>query len=462
MKIAILQRIPYEFIGIVFLGAVIKKEGHECEVFISDIEREQMLEKVSNYTPDIIAFSLLSNDYRWFENTIASVRQRFPDVSVIVGGVHTTFFPELIEISNVKAVFIGEAEETLEEFLRKYKDEDSLKKIEGLWYKDKNGTIHKNELRPLNENLDNLPFPDRGIYYDKYEDLRNRPQKTFLATRGCLYNCSYCYSNSYKKLYKGKGKYYRQFSNKWIIQEIKETKAKYDLELVSFDDFGELTVDPEKLIEFLKLYNKEIGLPFKCSLRANMMTDDLGLALKEANVNTVVFGIETGSERIRNEVFNKHIKDSQIIDCARILKKYGIKFGTYNMFGVPTETLADAYKTIELNIKIGTDYPWSSLLTPYPKTGISDLAEKLKLIPEDFNPADFPPSYFSTSCLDLPDKHIYENLQKVLYFSVRYPVLFPLFKKLVHIKAPLFFKGLFSLLFILRFSKDKKCPFGKR
>ena len=461
MKIALLQKIPFEFIGIMFLSSVIKRLGHECEVFISNIDRSHLLENVRRYSPDLIAFSLMSNDYSWFKDTMSSLQQTSSDIPLIVGGPHATFFPELIECNNVKAVFLGEAEGSLEEFLSNYENEDSLKSIDGIWYKDNHGAIHKNKMRLLCDNLDELPFPDRGLYYDKYNVLRMKESKIFMTTRGCPYRCTFCYSNICQRLYQGKGKYFRQFSPERIIQEIKETKERYLLKSVSFEDFGEFANDPQLLIKFLSLYKKEVNLPFKCSLRANMMTDALAKSLKDAGVNTVIFGIESGVEHIRNTILNKKIKDDHIIECARMLKKHRIKFGTYNMFGIPSETIDDAFKTVELNIRIKTDYPWGSILIPYPKTDIAKIAVQLKLMPEFFDFAELPPSYFSSSPLNLPQKHAFENLQKVFYIAVKYPLIFPLLKKLIRINCPLFFKAFFIVSFIIRFSKEQSMPLWK-
>ena len=188
MEISILQKIPYEFIGVMFLSSVIKKLGHECEVFIADIERTHLLENVRRYCPDLIAFSLMSNDYSWFKDTMSYLRQTSQEIPVIVGGPHATFSPELIESNNVKAVFLGEAEGTLEEFLCNYDNEDKLKTIDGLWYKDKDATIYRNEMRFLLQGLDQLPFPDRGIYYDKYDVLNMKDQKSFMTSRECPYH----------------------------------------------------------------------------------------------------------------------------------------------------------------------------------------------------------------------------------------------------------------------------------
>jgi len=460
MKIAILQKVPFEYIGVMSISAVIRKLGHEHEVFISDIDKVHLSENVRSYSPDIIGFSLMSTDYKWFTEQLSWLRKTSPDIPIIVGGPHATFFPELIESHHVKAVFLGEAEETLEEFLSKYHDEDQLKAINGLWYKDEEGAIYKNPARPLLQDLDALRFPERGVYYDKYEILRMKEAKFFMSSRGCPYSCTFCFNKGYQNLYRGKGKYVRHFGQERIIQEIKETREKYGLKSVSFVD-DVFTQDLDWVMRFLSLYKKEICLPFHCLVRANKMTHDLAKALKDAGVHGVTFGIESGSEDIRRNILNKRIRDSHIIECANILKHHRIQFGTLNMFGIPSETIDDAFKTVELNIRIKADFPWAFVLNPCPKTDIAKIAVQLNLIPENFDFKDLPASFFSTSPLNLPNKHMFENLQKIFYLVVKYPWSFPVFKKLIRINCPLIFKGLFGISFLLKFSKQRNVSFWK-
>jgi len=52
------------------------------------------------------------------------------------------------------------------------------------------------------------------------------------------------------------------------------------------------------------------------------------------------------------------------------LRQHKIPFRTYNILGLPDETLEDVYSTIRLNQEIRADYPWVSLLMPYRGTEI--------------------------------------------------------------------------------------------
>ena len=454
MKIAIIQKIPYEFIGLMHISSVIKKSGHNCQMFIAGYEGKRLFQNIQLYAPDLIAFSLLSSDYRWFKDCISEARRHKLDMPIIVGGPHATFCPDLIEKNDVDYVFRGEAEGSLEEFLSLYNDREKVRFIKGIWSKSEEGKIFKNEVRQLQQDLDALPFPDRSIYYDKYDALKMRGSKQFMTSRGCPYQCAFCHNTALLELYKGKGRYVRRFSQERIIKEIQEVQGKYVLKTVTFSD--DLFVqDTAWLMEFLNIYKKEIRLPFKCCVRADTITEEIVRVLKDAGVCSVAFGVESGNERIRMGILNKRVKDEDIIRCADILHKYGIRFTPFNIFAMPTETIEDAFKTVELNIRIKTDFPWASILSPYPMTETARLATEMKLMPEKFDFTKLPSSYFHTSLFDLPKKYIFENIQKVFYFAVRYPRTLPLFKKLVKIKFPQVFNILFYVSSVLRLSKER-------
>ena len=445
---------PYEFFGVMYVSSVIKKSGHSCEVFILDWDTKRFLENIRLYAPDLMAFSLASCDYGWFKACISRFRSSKLDMPIMVGGPHATFFPELIEENDVDFVFRGEAEDSLEEFLCSYIDRDKVKFLKGIWSKGEDGKVFKNDVRQLRQDLDTLPFPDRGIYYDKYSALKIRSEKRFFTSRGCPYQCAFCHNAALLELYNGKGKYIRRFSQERIMREIQDMQARYVLKIVIFvDDL--FCQDVDWLTKFLEIYKKEIRLPFKCNVRADMMTEELVRTLKDAGLYSVAFGVESGNEKIRMEVLKKRIKDEDIIRCAGLLHKYGIRFTTFNIFATPTETVEDAFKTVEFNIRIKTDFPWASILSPYPMTEISRLVAKLNLLPEGFEFAKLPSSFFHKSPLNLPQKYILENIQKVFYFAVRYPRLLPLFKKLVRIRFPHFFNVLFYISSILRYSKER-------
>ncbi len=439
-KVVFIQQGIHENLAIMHLSAILKKNGHFVSLFIESLE-SNLTQKLKDVNPDIISFSVITGAHLRVYERAKEFKKMFPGALILMGGPHPTFFPEAIEKSEIDIICVGEGEEAILELADSFQDRQRIKTIANLWVKE-GSQIFRNELRPLVEDLDKLPNPDRAIYY-KYPALAAAKKKAFIATRGCPYECSFCFNHQLKKLYLGKGRYVRRRSAQNVIDEILEVKKNYKLESVFFQDdtFG---LDKKWLADFLAIYRKEINLPFVCLVRADLSDEATVKKLREAGCVCVHFGVESGDELIRNSVLRKNLTNEQILEAARLFKKYKIKFQTFNIIGLPGETLAQAIQTMEFNAKIGTDFPWVSILTPYPKTDIAEMMKKEGLIAPDWSVDDISGSFFTFKAKTKKEKNIL-NLQRLFFWGVKFPALIPLIKKLIKLPSNFFFDGLFYL-----------------
>jgi radical SAM superfamily enzyme YgiQ (UPF0313 family) len=207
------------------------------------------------------------------------------------------------------------------------------------------------------------------------------------------------------------------------------------------------------LYEFLQRYKKEVNLPLICLIRVDLLNEDVVKRLKSANCYSVFFGIESGNERLRTQILGKRISDEQIVNAAKLLKKYNIKFRAYNMLGIPTETLPDAFETVKINIKINTDYPWCSILQPYPRTKIEEYARSKNLL--SFSNNSISPSFFRESVIDLPHKKELTVLHKLFFPAVKFPRLLPFIKVLIKFPANPFFDLIFIISYAYHYHKSE-------
>ena len=166
-KIVFLQRLYYEYGGPMILSAVLKNSGHSVNLLIGE-NANYFLNKIKDV--DVLAFSTMTGMHQWAIK-IASEIKKEKDILTVFGGPHPTYFPEVIESSAVDVICLGEGEYPMLDIANAIDNREDLSHIQNLWVK-KNGKIYKNAIRPLIENLDILPFPDRELYY-KYLNINS-------------------------------------------------------------------------------------------------------------------------------------------------------------------------------------------------------------------------------------------------------------------------------------------------
>lgn len=433
-KILVIQNVLYEFFGVMYISTALKKQGHEISVLVENYDKN-IIERAAKSDAEVIAFSCTSGLHKWVLEVSRKIKKLSPNKLILVGGPHPTYFPEIINEPEVDIICLGEGEGAVVELANKLRNKEDITGIKDLWVK-KDGKIYKNETRFLVENLDDLGFPDREVYYKKYKHLRKNPRKPFYTGRGCPYACTFCFNHSFKKLYKGKGRQVRRRSPEHVIAEIKDVRKKYPLKTVYLQD-DTFILNKAWVKDFLQIYKKEINLPFICMFRANLLDESIMKDLKDAGCAKVFFGVESGNEEIRNNVLKKGVSNEDIIRAGNLLNKYKIKFKTYNIFGLPGETLEHAFETVEINRKIKTAYPFCTLLQPYPRTEIFDQLVALNALPENYTVDDLTPSYFLTTPTTKDTRMI--NLQKLFYYAVKFPFLDPLIRRLIKLKPNMFF-----------------------
>lgn len=432
-KVAFLQNIWTDNLGLMWISSVLKETGHTSEIFVYTGKR--IPRDLKQLSPDIVGFSVTTGMHIWALQMAQLIKKEL-NCLIIFGGPHATFFPEMIRDSSVDLVCRGEGEYAMLELADRLDKKEEIRDIKNLWVK-KNGLLFKNDLRPLIQNLDKLPFPDRS-YYNKYKFLARRDMGFFIAGRGCPYSCTFCFNHSLKKMYAGKGRYVRHRSPQNVIAELKEVREKWGIKRVNFHD-DTFILNKGWTKKFLGIYRREIELPFHCNLRADLVEEEIIRDLKKAGCQTVAFGIESGDEHIRNGVLDRRISQEEIERTAKWLKKYKIKFKTYNMLGLPGETLEDGYKTVELNRKIKADFPWCSVFNPYPRTKLGEKVKRDRLLGRNFKVDEISSLYFDRSVLRQKDINKLVNLQKFFYLVVKLPLIDPLVKNLIKLPANSFF-----------------------
>jgi len=186
---------------------------------------------------------------------------------------------------------------------------------------------------------------------------------------------------------------------------------------------------------------------------------DYAERLAEAGCRSVFFGVESGNPEIRNRVLVKRLSNQQIRTAADRLHAAGITFRTYNIVGLPGETLEDAYSTLQLNIDIETDYPWCSVFMPFPGTALTRYAFDQGYLDRSFEFDSLSRSFFTESRLDMRHSRELENLQKFFQTGVLWPWTLPLIRRLVSLRPNPLFTAWFGLIYFTVYLRSENKRF---
>lgn len=468
-RILFIQLLNDEYLGLLSVATVLEQQGHSVAICVLPLEtRSSFNSFLKAFQPDYVGASMCSFEAAQICGYLRAVKKEIPRIITIVGGPHPTLVPEIIEEDSIDIVCRGEGEFAFLELLQS----DGLDvTIRNLWFKEGQGII-KNELRPYHENLDSLPIPNRDIYYRRYPSMAVNPLKAFFLNRGCPYNCHFCSNHVFRTL--TKGQYTKPLSPERAIEHILDTKHRWPLEWIIFR--SETMIHTRTwAFEFFSLYAEHVNVPFSGQMTVRKLDDDMIDLLAHAGLKTLYFGLDSGSERLRNDILKKpRFSNQKIIDVAHSFRKRNIFIFLHTMFVLPTETMEEALETVNMVRKLG--YSESYIYQPLPGTELS------KLYPPkgDVTIREF---HYGQSIIENPQRQEITNLQRLLNVLTLLPdwlyqAALPTIRKLLSlpdnpvyrllyfggdrlIKLGVFFalslrtKGLFYRLFVLKLRQIK-------
>jgi len=291
----------------------------------------------------IICFSVSTSSRLTSLELARLIKKENRDVIIVFGG--TLFFEKhwIDSVLNEGAVDIvahGEGEVTLAELVKLLEENRPLDSCLGVSFKNGNSIVN-NPPRPFIQNLDDLPFIDFSDFpLSNYDDSGHIP---FLASRGCIQQCVFCSSRVF---WPG----YRRMSGKRIFEEIAFHKNK-DNEL-GHVDFLDLMFngDIKALSTFCDLMINS-DLKGHISWVANAivrpeMTPELLMRMKEAGCKHIIYGIESGSQRVLG-LMKKRYKIEDADEVIKATHEAGIVVTANFMFGFPGEEEDDFIKTLD-------------------------------------------------------------------------------------------------------------------
>ncbi len=414
-----------EWIGIEYLSAALKKAGHETDLAFEigldgtfyfpqrkGVSHKSIMNKIKSFKPDLILFSATTNLFPWVKEVASEIKSHF-SITIIVGGIHPTIAPERVILDhNIDIICVGEGDEAIVELANKIENREPYYETRNFWFK-KDGMIIRNSTREPIKNLDLLPLPDKDLFY-KYGCFSSRIY--IITSRGCPYQCSYCYNAVLRRLYKDFDvPYYRRRSVDSVIEELRLYKEKYKIKSVHFyDDIFNL--NKSWVLSFSYRYKKEIKLPYYCLIRSSPLDDELVLSLKESGCKHVAVGFESGNDYVLKNILNRNLTSSDFIKSISLFKKYKISVDAYTMIGLPGENADQMIDTMKLCLKTKPNSIFTHVYYPFPGTKLMDEAIKHKYINEEVGNKIYngEGNWSSRSIIKHPDQTVIYNIKVIL------------------------------------------------
>ena len=338
---------------------------------------------IKGLKPKLVGLSLASGSFRTAQVVTAEIRKH-TNAPIVWGGIHPILAPEEC-IPFADMVCIGEGEYPMLELAEKLRQGEPVTKIQSLWIKKSNGEIEKNPLRPLITDLDSLPFPDFINDGNKFvidsgeiiKDLQihsagNAGTYPMMASRGCMFSCSYCCNSVFRKKYEGLGSYLRRRSVKNVIEELHHVLENETVVGIKFWD-DVFTYDEAWVKEFHDVYVKEIGKAFGCYSHPKYSNKEIMKLLAHAGLAEVNVGIQSGSEKVSQGVMQRSQKNQDIVDFANFLQEMSIQPRFDFISDNPIETDEDHDKSIDLLLQLS--HPYNVLIFSmcyFPKTPMTN------------------------------------------------------------------------------------------
>lgn len=319
-------------IGMAYLLQMLRRAGISCRVISNhkaQLGIDELLDVCAREKVKVLGLSAFTAQIRSAVFLAQAAKKRFGDkLHVTLGGVHIGVDPEIVRrYPCFDSGAVGECEDFIVEFISRIL---AGEKVSGVHY------------AKSPQNLDALPFPD----YDGIENsgFDYKGVVDILATRGCPHRCGYCCSPFLKEKVRSR-------SAENIVAEMKERIRHGTREMFFTDDAA--TINRKRTIEMCECMVRErVKLTFHMITRLDYLTEDVVRVLKKAGCKSLMLGIESGNERIRNESIGKKLKDDAIFTGMAFLRKYDIHTDLFFMIGHPGETEDDIRESIEFPYRL--------------------------------------------------------------------------------------------------------------
>ncbi|MBN1114620.1 MAG: B12-binding domain-containing radical SAM protein [Oligoflexia bacterium] len=324
--------------GTLYLGTILHDAGHDVKVLNENILGKKVLP--FTYRADIVCLTSLTVNVNRTRELATEYRQIYPDIKIIIGGIHATVVPyEFEDVAD--HIVVGEAEEIIVDVINgKYTDK----------------IIHG---RPV-QDMDKLPL----VNYSLLENYKAMDIAPVMTSRGCPFNCRFC---SVTAVF---GKKFREQSVDRIMAEIKNMQKYLNtLHVFFYDD--NFTSNKKRINELTdRIISEKIRISWTAQVRSDVAKDeDLLVKMYRAGCERFYIGFESIDDDVLKSMHKSQTR-KDIIDAIRIIRSHGISIHGMFIFGEDNDTIANIESTVDFAVNYDIDTVQFMILTPFPGTEV--------------------------------------------------------------------------------------------
>ncbi len=377
-------------LGLASIAAYLDQAGFNSSIldcYAHPDADSRFVELLREQRPALLGISVTTASIHDGVRMAGLAKAELPELKVAVGGPHVSALKEqVLEFSElIDYAVIGEGEQTLLELAQL--GGAAPEQVEGVVWRQSDGSIANNGYRTTALVLDELPFPayeKLAGYPDAYKlpifNYPKAPNSSCISSRGCPYSCSYCDRSVFRRTF-------RYNSADYLYRHLVYLKDRFGIRHINFYD-DQFTFHRGRVEEFCRLMiERPLGMTFNCAVRAEHVDRELLQLMKAAGCWMVSLGIESGDE----ELLSQHRQNANLdllAETIRTIKSCGIRTKGLLMMGLPGENEASIRRSMEYVYSLPIDDFNLAKFTPFPGSPIYENIRELGSFDEDWPKMD--------------------------------------------------------------------------
>ncbi len=404
LTVALVSLYVIENSGVRLLASILRRRGVRVhEIYFKDwvnnrVERPTaaevrlLLRQLRAVDPDLVGLSVRASAFHRLATALTERIRRQLDVPVLWGGMHTSSCPDVAaEVADLLCV--GEAETAVDELFARLASGGDVLRVPGLWLRDEDGSLVRNDPAPMVQDLDALPLrdfhsPDK-VFIDGHRVVPGDPftgESTYqiMASRGCPFpSCSFCSNSVMDRIAPGQ-RYYRVRSVGSVLDEVAYAARHFPhLRRVRFDD-EEFPVERAWFDEFCDRWAREAALPFEVHMDPRVVTAHRLDRLRAAGLEMVFMGIQA-TAAVNRSLYARDVSDERVLSAARAIHDSGVRAGYQVILDDPVSTTEDKRALFDLLLQLPRPYELVLFsLAIYPRSALAtELLERGVIGPDE-------------------------------------------------------------------------------